>query len=217
MPSPRKHPVRAGEEQWRTGSRYSLPQIKAAFSHMVRAGTLRDAAAAIADDREHFPDLRPTRETLRVWQRDMPELWAQTREEIGPIIEAETVDQARGIVELATQKERELLQALDVSALDARDIPGALRNISTTKALQHDKVIMPLTGRPSSYTAPASAEDNLAALRKLFAEAAEAAPTPKHVDAQSTAQELEAPKHEQPEHHEQPEQQSGGTSNETES
>lgn len=192
MPSPRKHPVKAGEEQWRTGSRYSLPQIRAAFVHLIRAGTVAEAERAIKDDEQNFPDLRPTGHTLRNWQRDMPQLWAQVREELGPVIEAETVDQARGIVELASQKERELLQALDVTKLDPRDIPGALRNISTTKALQHDKVIMPLTGRPSSYTAPASAEDNLAALRKLFAEVA-----PKQVDAQSTAQELPAPPPEQ--------------------
>ena len=205
MPSPRKHPVRPGEKQWRPGSRYSNVQIRAAFVHMIRAGTANAAEQALAADDENFPDLKPGRETLTDWRRKRPELWAQVREEIGPIIEAETVDQARGIVELATQKERELLQALDVSALDARDIPGALRNISTTKALQHDKVIMPLTGRPSSYTAPASAEDNLEALRKLFAQVA---PGPKHVDAQSTAQELEAPK--------QHEQSSGTQSSETE-
>lgn len=209
MPSPRKHPVRPGQQQWRNGSRYDTPQIRAAFAHMIRTGTAKGAARALAADAENFPDRKPDRETLSAWRRAMPELWAQVREELGPIIEAETVDQARGIVELATQKERELLQALDVSALDARDIPGALRNISTTKALQHDKIIMPLTGRPSSYTAPASAEDNLAALRKLFAEVA----PPKRVDAQSTAQELEA----SAQQHEPQPQAQAATSSETES
>jgi hypothetical protein len=61
---------------------------------------------------------------------------------------------AAGAEDLAlviTELERDTTERMkaELPHIPARDLPGALRNLTTSKALQYDKVANPIRGRPS--------------------------------------------------------------------
>jgi hypothetical protein len=108
------------------------------------------------------------------------ERYTQLLEQYGPEIEAQAINDARGLLITYAEKERQALDALDLSSLDQRDIPGAIRNLATAKAINADKVI-PLDGREHAAQAQRTHDAILEALAKnaphLFA---------KPVDAEAT-------------------------------
>lgn len=87
--------------------------------------------------------------TLREWKQDHPDLFDKLREDLEPQLVKRIAADAEMIVNRATAKELELLDAIDASQLSAKDAAGALRNVTTTKALNLDKVSSPLRERPS--------------------------------------------------------------------
>ncbi len=79
---------------------------------------------------------------------------------------------ARSIMRQTAEREAQALDMLDPSKPNEfAKLTGGLRNLSTSKALQSDKIILPLTHRPSQiHGLAAPAEENLAALRRLCAQ-----------------------------------------------
>ncbi len=114
-----------------------------------------------------------SRDTLGRWLGDdaIAGRYREIVAEVAPRLEEEAVAQARAIMHRAAERERDLLDRLDDREMPPRDVASlasALRNLSTSKALQADKVILPLTGRASTYHGVAAdAEANLRALARF--------------------------------------------------
>lgn len=91
--------------------------------------------------------------TLKRWRVQDAAEYERARIEVAPKLEAvilsdmrEFVLEASRVKAVALQK---TLEALEADEIPKRDLPGALRNITTAEAISVDK-IMVLSGRPTS-------------------------------------------------------------------
>lgn len=97
--------------------------------------------------------IKVARETLRQW-RDGKHAHRYQRicEEQEPKIKAAVIAKAEEVVAFAHEVEMKALaqldEELDNRSIPPRDLAGALRNITTTKTLNQDKIASPLRGRP---------------------------------------------------------------------
>jgi transposase-like protein len=121
------------------------------------------------------------RQTLENWRNTETELYAKLSQEHGQLIDHAITAQVREAVVTYGQIERQLQErALDnITRIDARDLPAALKNISAAKAQSTDKLLL-LTGRATDRIEHVDARDLLADIRKIV--------QPYAID--STAQEL---------------------------
>jgi len=104
--------------------------------------------------------------TLRDWRQKYRDRYDEIRLELAPQIEQQIVQEARAFAITAGQAERELLQATLEATRNGtiKDPASALRNITTSKALQIDKVLQ-LEGRPTKTTLHLTSEDVLNSLQ----------------------------------------------------
>lgn len=110
------------------------------------------------------------RQTLENWRNTETELYAQLSQEHGQTIDRAITAQVREAVVTYGQLERQLQErALEnVTRIDARDLPAALKNISAAKAQSTDKLLL-LTGRATDRVEHVDARDLLADIRKIVA------------------------------------------------
>lgn len=87
--------------------------------------------------------------TLNSWRQRDPALYNKLREDLEPQLVKRIAADAEMIVQRLADKELALIDALDPTELSAKDVAGALRNVTTAKALNLDKVSSPLRERPS--------------------------------------------------------------------
>lgn len=100
--------------------------------------------------------------TLRHWRTTYAERYREIRLERAPLIEQTIVQEARAFALNAGEVERQALQAVLTSIENGtcKDPASALRNVSTSKALQIDKVLQ-LEGRPTRITVNVTADEAL--------------------------------------------------------
>lgn len=91
--------------------------------------------------------------TLRRWRVEKAAEYERIRTEVAPKLEAVILSDMREFVLEASRVKavalRKTLEALEADEIPKRDLPGALRNITTAEAISVDK-IMVLSGRPTS-------------------------------------------------------------------
>jgi hypothetical protein len=173
------------------GGQYSPEEIDRALLVYIRTGGNCTRTARILNEDPDHP-LPIDFSTLTKWTRpDGPhhQRYRDLHEQHAPALEAEAVHNARELVSLIAEKERAVLERLDPAALDQRDLAGTLRNLSTSKSLQVDKAILPLTGRDLAGRTERGPDELIQSLKQaaphLFA-------TPVHADAQEIHEEPKA-------------------------
>lgn len=141
----------------------TIEDVEAALTLLARNG---GNTALTHRQLEEAGQLIP-QQTLHDWMsRRHVDRYREIQTQLAPQIEQAAINSAREIITVAAQKEAQLLEALDPSQLSAKDIAGALRNVTTTKALNIDKALLPLTGRPSSFSANLNPDDIAESLAK---------------------------------------------------
>lgn len=160
--------------------KYKPLQVEAVLQALAYTGSPTRVAEAFSDT------LGVDESLVRYWRDKLyRERYEQIRDEIGPQLEQHAIETSRQFIVAAGEKERELLEHLDPSKLDQRDISGTLRNVATAKALSNDKILGPLTGRPTAVVAHRTLDEYLGDLARRF-------PSAVHV-VDSTAEELPEP------------------------
>jgi crotonobetainyl-CoA:carnitine CoA-transferase CaiB-like acyl-CoA transferase len=114
----------------------------------------------------------PTGRCIRDWAEQHADRLHELREELHPQIAKKIASDAEALAlklaEAETLITERLLVAVEAGSLPDKELSGALRNVTTSKALQVDKLSSPLRGRPTvihGNTDPAETLANLA--RKL--------------------------------------------------
>lgn len=100
-----------------------------------------------ASDLTGIPDA-----TLRDWKSQDPERFDKLREDLEPRIVKMIAAEAESLVLRIADKEGAVVDLLTpdvLAALAPKDIASTLKNLSTSKALQVDKISSPLRERPS--------------------------------------------------------------------
>lgn len=124
--------------------------------------------------------------TLRRWRREHRHEYDRVRRELAPRLESIVVaEQYAFIIEAGHAKRLALaktMDALENDQIPARDLPGALRNITTAEAISIDKVLA-LSGRPTSIVEHRSAAE---LVRKLAAMGAVVDGTAAEIPAESS-------------------------------
>jgi hypothetical protein len=142
---------------------YTEPQILAGLTQLAICG----GNARLAN--EHLTSLGydiPA-ETLAKWRTHThPDRYQQIQQDLAPRIAEKIAAQAEEFIIAATEVEAEALAHLRsrLTELTPSEAAGALRNITTSKALNLDKVASPLRGRPSHITEVRGTEEILRSL-----------------------------------------------------
>lgn len=126
--------------------RYTPDEQQTALAVVAFYGGRTELAAdKLAEQGNPIPE-----STLYSWKTHPDGRYAQVCTEIAPRIADHIASQAEAIVVQAGHLEAKLIQQLSDNAHDLKpnEAAGALRNITTTKALNMDKVINPIRGRP---------------------------------------------------------------------
>jgi hypothetical protein len=137
---------------------YNLEEIELGLSELaIWFGNSRQASRTLADKGIEIP-----RSTLEGWQRQHPERYAELQEQVVPIVR----ERLAQLFETSAMRSVELtLKGLDrmdeeFGEIPARDLAGAIRNISTAGAIGIDKASL-LRGLPTEIRQTDSAEDIL--------------------------------------------------------
>ncbi|WP_259314917.1 hypothetical protein [Capillimicrobium parvum] len=111
----------------------------------------------------------PPASTLNMWRTAQADRYEDIRSEISVKITAEVANQAEEIMLEAGELEREMLARIreELPNIKPGELPGALRNVTTTKALNNDKIAGPIRGRPTVITEHRDATQILAELQRL--------------------------------------------------
>jgi transposase len=121
---------------------WSLEERKRGLSAVVLAGSSLKASDLVG-----IPS-----STLREWIAENREEYERLREELEPQVVKKIAAEAETLVLRIAEREAQILDALDehtIGKMEGKDLAGTLRNLSTSKALQVDKVSSPLRERPS--------------------------------------------------------------------
>jgi hypothetical protein len=167
----------------RTGvqRRHSMDTIELALNVLaIEGGRTQRAHEILAGQGIDVP-----KQTLSSWKLDShADRYHQISTDVSLHRAERIANQAEEVALLAGQLERDLLKDLQAHRADLKpaEIAGAIRNVTTTKALNMDKVINPIRGRPSTITETRDANTLLESL------AARLPPT-----IQGTAQEVNPP------------------------
>ncbi len=108
--------------------------------------------------------------TLRNWRNDQhTERYAAIQAELQPTILADIAEHSEQLARRAAELEGELIEdlAANKGKLTPNETAGALRNVSTAKAINVDKALL-LRGRPTSITATADVTELLKGLSSRF-------------------------------------------------
>jgi hypothetical protein len=129
--------------------RYTREQIDRCLLALLAFPTSEDAARYCRE--EH--GIEVTAGVLRAWRsRIYRDRWVQLAAEHQDQIAQALAVEAETIAAKAALAEHRLLDRLlaEADRIDARDLAGTLRNVTTTKSLNVDKISTPLRGRPSA-------------------------------------------------------------------
>jgi transposase-like protein len=110
--------------------------------------------------------------TLYRWRIEKREEYERIRRDLAPQLEAISISELQAFVVQAAAAKMLALQktteALEADAIPARDLPAALRNITTAEAISVDKILA-LSGRPTSVVEHRSAGELVKRLAALGA------------------------------------------------
>jgi hypothetical protein len=111
----------------------------------------------------------PDASTLSRWKIRDAERYEEIRTEISHKLVGEVANQAEQIMLEAGELELEIIARMrdELANLKPSDLSSALRNLSTTKALNNDKIASPIRGRPTVIHSDRTADEILRALKHL--------------------------------------------------
>jgi transposase-like protein len=124
----------------RTRSRYSPEERERGLTTLILAGSSPKASKLTG-----IPEA-----TLKAWRRDHHERYEQLQDELEPRIVKKIAAEAESLVLRIADREAKILESFtddEIMSLDPKDKAATLRNLSTSKALQVDKVSSPLRER----------------------------------------------------------------------
>jgi transposase-like protein len=159
----------------RKRSVYGLEDRERGMTTLILAGSSRKAGelTGISED------------TLRAWKREHRERYEQLQDELEPRVVKKIAAEAESLVLQIADREAAILQSFtddEIKSLDPKDKAATLRNLSTSKALQVDKVSSPLRERPSHVQQGRDLDQVVSAMARLVG-----------FDATSTAVEVRDP------------------------
>lgn len=127
-------------------SQYKTEEVDYALAVLVlHAGRPKAASMALqAEGRDISPSL------LSSWKQHPDGRYDRVATQVMPRLDAKTANQLGEVVIKATSLESEMIDHLQdtYKTLDTKDVASALRNVSTTKGINADKLNV-LTGRPT--------------------------------------------------------------------
>lgn len=138
---------------------YTPEQVITALSALALHGGNAQAAHDLLQ--EQWEDV-PGKDTITLWARKHPNRYAHIQAELAPKLELAAVDNLRASITYAGQVEHKLLTRLhdEAEAIPTKEIAGALRNVTTSKGINTDKLLA-LTGRPSTIIEHRSDEERI--------------------------------------------------------
>lgn len=148
--------------------RYTLEQKELALHTLALTGNRYEHACDLL--RNHPEGFDVSRQLLHRWAtHQLPDRYEEIRTQVSQQVAQRVANQAEEIALAAGNLELQLIQDLEAKRtdMDARDVATAIRNISTTKALNIDKISSPIRGRPTIIHSDRTAEDILKALKAL--------------------------------------------------
>ncbi len=150
--------------------RYSLEDRELALRTLALAGNRYEAATALLNKNTTGNLQNLPKQTLWRWANEQyQDRYEEIRTEVSDQVAQRVANQAEEIALAAGALELQLMEDLAAKRhdLDAKDVAGALRNVTTTKSLNIDKVASPIRGRPTIIHADRSAEEIFRALKAL--------------------------------------------------
>lgn len=109
--------------------------------------------------------------TLKTWKQKHADRYEQLRHELEPQIARTIAAEAEAIAQKLSEREHQLADALTpeaISQLKPSEIAATLRNVTTSKALQVDKISSPLRERPSHVQHTSSPDEIVTRLAKAL-------------------------------------------------
>jgi hypothetical protein len=148
--------------------KYTPAEIDKGLSAYILSGDSATKAAELL--RSYDGSGAPVRQTITYWAEKHSDRLHELREELHPQIAKKIAADAEGMAIRLAQAEvalaEKLVEALERDELPAKELSGALRNITTSKALQVDKLSSPLRGRPTVIHGTKDPADMLADLAR---------------------------------------------------
>jgi transposase-like protein len=127
------------------------PKRRRSYSDEEKRSALTALILAGGNSEKVGPQIGITPDLLRKWRTADPGLYEELRTELAPQvaerIASDAEEFARDLMNVERALAAKVLEGLD--DLKPSEAAGALRNISTSKALQVDKLSSPLRGRPT--------------------------------------------------------------------
>jgi transposase-like protein len=111
-----------------------------------------------------------TEPTLRDWKREHRDQYERLQEELEPRVVKKIAAEAESLVLQIADREAAILKSftdVEIAGLDAKDKAATLRNLSTSKALQIDKLSSPLRERPSHVQQGRDLDQVVSAMARL--------------------------------------------------
>lgn len=145
---------------------YSFEEVERALAAYVLAGDNgREANRALKA--QGYP--APSHSTIASWATgEHSDRYVLLRNELAPRVAERIAADAEAIARRLASLENSTIDRLEdeLPNVPAKDLPGALRNLSTAKALQVDKLSSPLRGRPTVIHATQDARELLDEIRR---------------------------------------------------
>lgn len=139
---------------------YDKPTIERALAEVAYTG----GSCTIASRRLRDAGLDIPRQTLEFWKTEgHTQLYAEIQAEVAPRIRERVADECESLAVAYAQAERDTLATFSPQDLDAKDRPGAIRNLATAKAINVDKMQL-LRDKPTTIVQKQDAEELLRAL-----------------------------------------------------
>ena len=151
--------------------RYTQEQIDYGLAVVALfAGSGEKASEELAKEGKPIP-----KSTLQAWKNHPDGRYDRVCKLVQDKLADKIAARAESVAIAAADVELKILERIDQTygSLDAKDLPGALRNVTTTKSLNVEKVVNPFRGRPSHITETRDATQLLASLARKLGLAAE--------------------------------------------
>ena len=163
--------------------RYSEAEKQAALTALILAG---------GNSEKVGKELGISPNTLRDWRSTDSDLYERLRNDLAPVIAEKIAADAEALAVTLTEVEQKIAQhVLDhLEDLKPGEAASALRNVSTSKALQFDKLSSPVRGRPTVIHAAQDAGQALVEMGRRLGIAIDSTA----VEIPQNPTELEAPK-----------------------
>jgi transposase-like protein len=156
----------------RTRSRYSPEERERGLTTLILAGSSTKASEILGISED----------TLRCWKREHRDQYERLQTELEPRVVKKIAAEAESLVLQIADREAAILKSFtdtEIAGLDPKDKAATLRNLSTSKALQIDKLSSPLRERPSHVQQGRDLDQVVSAMARLVG-----------FDATSTATEI---------------------------